>query len=361
MRSSEIDVRPRGKLGKGIVGRVSQKVGVCLLCGSNDVSDFLQAPDRFHGRNQAYQLVLCGSCSMVWLNNPPPPSEMDEHYGEDYDRAIDRAGSDPRQWTGRCDKLLSYKCGGRILDLGCSSGGFLASLKSQPWECFGIEMSERVAKKADAKAGAHIFVGDILDAPFAPQSFDAITCFHVFEHLYQPKEVLAKVHQWLKPGGIFYCMVPNIDSSGAGIFGSYWYALELPRHLYHFSPVSLRRLASTVGFEEVSISTHREMFIEASVRYVFEDACKRIGIQRVPLARAKPASLPWKVIRKGFRLTALPAMTALASLAGDGESIHAIFRKSVRCCRGTAQYEEAPSKTTLIVDGVSTSARSARV
>ena len=188
-------------------------------------------------------------------------------------------------------------------------------------------MSEMAAKRAEARCGAQVFVGDILDAPFPPGSFDVITCFQVFEHLYKPWEVLARVSEWLKPGGIFYTMMPNIDSAGARIFRSYWYALELPRHLYHFSPVTLRNLANAVSLEEASLTTHREMFIESSVRYILDDAFAKIRIRRTPMARAKAPSLAWKVVRKALRLTVLPVLTTLASFSGDGESIQAVFVK----------------------------------
>jgi SAM-dependent methyltransferase len=252
---------------------------------------------------------------------------MGQHYGEDYDRAICRAGQDPGFWTRRRATLLRYVSSGAILDLGCSSGGFLASLKGPEWKLFGIEMSERMARQAEARTGAQVFVGDILDAPFPPESLDAITCFHVFEHLYQPKEVLAKVREWLRPGGIFYTEMPNIDSAGARIFGSYWQALELPRHVYHFSPVPLNNLARSAGLQVFSITTHREVYLEVSVRYIFDDLLGKIGIHRTPLAQAKPASLPWKVVRKGFRLSILPFLAWLATFAGHGESLHAILRK----------------------------------
>jgi SAM-dependent methyltransferase len=264
------------------------------------------------------------------LDNPPPPPEIGEHYGPDYDRAIASGGEDVDHWRGRRDTLLRYKSKGAVLDLGCSSGGFLASLKGSSWKLFGIEMSEKVAKQAENRSGAEVFVGDILDAPFLPNSFDAITCFHVFEHLYEPRAVLAKVSEWLKPGGIFYTMMPNIDSAGARIFGSYWYSLELPRHLYHFSPKSLKNVASLAGLHEVSVTTHREIFIESSARYIMDEGFRRLGFSRVPLAHARPATLPWKVVRKAFRLTVLPLLTGLASFAGDGESIHAVFVKRER-------------------------------
>lgn len=160
----------------------------CPACGCDASEEFLQAPDRFHGNQEFYSLVRCPHCALVWLDNPPLPSEMSRHYGPDYDRSVAAAGEDPDHWKERRTTLLRYKTQGRILDVGCSSGGFLSSLKGLPFELYGIEMSEAVVKTAEARCGADIFIGDILDASFPPNSFDAITCFHVFEHLYQPRD-----------------------------------------------------------------------------------------------------------------------------------------------------------------------------
>ncbi|MEP6715441.1 MAG: methyltransferase domain-containing protein [Terriglobia bacterium] len=302
----------------------------CPICGASGAEDWLRSPDRFHGRSELYQLLRCPSCSQVWLDNAPVPSEMSRHYGVHYDGAIANNGADPVHWNTRRGEVLRHKSAGAILDLGCSSGGFLATLRGPSWTLFGIEISAKVAGQASANCGAQVFVGDILAAPFPAGSFDVITCFHVFEHLYQPSEVLARVAQWLKPGGIFYTMMPNIDSAGARIFRNYWYALELPRHLYHFSPATLGSLAAHAGLREVSVTTHRELFAEASFRYIVDDALAGIGISTTPMARAKPARLPWKILRKALRLTVLPVLTGLASLAGDGESIHAVFVKPVQ-------------------------------
>jgi len=301
--------------------------GLCPACGRAESIDLFKAPDRFHGRDKSYSLVRCTSCSLVRLQDPPPPSEIGEHYGARYDGAISGPGDDPNHWRERRDALSLFKSGGALLDLGCSSGGFLASMQGPSWKLSGVEMSETVAKRARERCGAEVFVGDILDAPFPPGSFDAITCFHVFEHLYQPREVLARVSAWLKPGGVFYTMMPNIDSAGARIFQSYWYALELPRHLYHFSPKSLRALANGVGLEVVSLTTNREMFIEHSMRYVFDGIIRKIGYSRPPLAESPAPGIPWRAARKIFRLTLLPVLTGIGSLAGDGESMHAVFEK----------------------------------
>jgi 2-polyprenyl-3-methyl-5-hydroxy-6-metoxy-1,4-benzoquinol methylase len=301
---------------------------LCPLCGDGKFDIWLEAPDRFHGRLEPYQLARCSSCSLVWLKDPPSPLKMGEHYGMDYDRAIAAAGDDPDHWVERRDSLLKYKSGGSALDLGCSSGGFLRSLKGPAWTLYGIEMSEEVARRAETSTGAKVFVGDILDAPFAANSFDVITCFHVFEHLYEPREVLLRVAEWLKPGGVFFTMMPNIDSAGRRIFGSYWYALELPRHTFHFSPQSLSNMASSVGLQKLSLTTDREVFIEQSARYIVDEVCRRFGFPRTPLAKLERPSFPYRAVRKAFRLTVLPALSALAGLAGDGESIHAVFTKA---------------------------------
>jgi hypothetical protein len=149
----------------------------------------------------------------------------------------------------------------------------------------------------------------------------------VLEHVYEPQQVMAKVGDWLKPGGIFYVLVPNIDSAEARVFGTYWHGLELPRHLSHFSPTSLGNLARSVGLQEVSLETRRNPAVGTSLRYVWDDVFRAVGIRRTPVAYRGEASLPWKIARKLVRMTVLRALLALAPMVGGGESIHAIFRK----------------------------------
>lgn len=252
---------------------------------------------------------------------------MGDHYGSEYDRTIAAASQAPDHWLPRREELLRLKSGGAVLDLGCGSGAFLSTLTGPSWRLYGIEMSEGAAKIARSRCGAEVFVGDILDATFAPGSFDAITAFNVFEHVHEPKEVLAQVVKWLRPGGVFYTMMPNIDSAGARIFRSFWYALELPRHLYHFSPTTLKMLARSAGLREVFVTAHRELYFESSFRYVVDNLLRKVGISRSPLASAAAPSLPVKVIRKLFRISVLPLIAAAASFAGDGETITAVFIK----------------------------------
>lgn len=302
--------------------------GPCPVCGRTGAREWLRAPDRLHGRKEMYTLARCPGCSLVWLSLPPAPEEMHRHYTDAYDQLISAAGQNsPHRWRNRKKTLSQYKQSGALLDLGCSSGSFLQSLPSDSWKLFGIEMSADSARTAEACTGAKVFVGEILDASFPRESFDVITCFDVLEHLYEPQRVMARVSEWLKPGGVFYVLVPNIDSAEERVFRSYWHGLELPRHLFHYSPASLKFLAESAGLTEVSLETRRNPAVGTSMRYVCDDLLGAVGIRRTPVVYQREASLPWRAARKLVRMTVLRFLLALAPLAGGGESIHAIFQK----------------------------------
>src|ERR1017187_2295335 len=177
-------------------------------------------------------------------------------------------------------------------------------------------MSKECAKIAEAKSGAQVFVGDILEAPFRRESFDVITCFDVLEHLHEPRRVMTKVGEWLKPGGIFYVLVPNVDSAEARVFGSYWHGLELPRHLFHYSPASLKFLAESVGLRVESLETRRNPAVGAGLRYVGDGFLRCVGIRRTPAAYRGTASLPLRATQKLLRMTVLRVLLAIAPLVG---------------------------------------------
>ncbi|MGB9480056.1 MAG: class I SAM-dependent methyltransferase [Candidatus Acidiferrum sp.] len=299
----------------------------CPVCGHLGAREWLSAPDRFHGRREKYILTRCPSCSLVWTNRPPAPTEMHVHYTTEYDHLISTAGDAAHRWGFRKEALAPFKQSGALLDLGCSSGSFLEFMGRESWKLYGVEMSAKSAKAAEAKCGAQVFVGSILDAPFPAESFDVVTCFDVLEHLHEPRRVMARVSEWLKPGGIFYVLVPNVDSAEARVFGSYWHGLELPRHLFHYSPASLKFLAESAGLREVSLETRRNPAVGTSLRYVWDDVFSVVGIRRTPVAYRREASLPWRAARKLVRMTVLRGLLAMAPLVGGGESIHAIFRK----------------------------------
>src|SRR5262249_28333268 len=132
----------------------------CPSCGTVLFEKCLAAPDRYHGRNQLYILERCRSCGLIRLMSPPSTMEMTQHYSAAYDQAVSRAGEDPKRWRGRRETVLRYKSGGAILDLGCSSGAFLSTVRSPAWQLFGVEISPAMAQQAESRLGAQVFVGN---------------------------------------------------------------------------------------------------------------------------------------------------------------------------------------------------------
>lgn len=301
---------------------------VCPVCQHMGGQEWLKAPDRLHGRHETYTLLRCPACTLVWLHDAPAPDDMHLHYTDAYHRLISGAGENsPNRWLDRLHTLSRFKQGGALLDLGCSSGGFLGALPPKVWKLYGIEMSAECARRAEARTGAKVFVGNVPEASYPANFFDAITCFDVLEHVYEPGRVMAKAREWLKPGGIFYIQVPNIASAEAKLFRSYWQGLEMPRHLFHFTPRSLATLASSAELTTLSLETRRNNAVGTGFRYIWHDVCQMAGIAKTPVAYRSEPGIAWRAARKVMRLTALRVSLMAFPLFGEGESIHAIFQK----------------------------------
>ncbi len=304
----------------------------CPLCASRDVSDFMRAPDRFHMRLESYYLMHCESCSCIWVNKPPLPTEMSQHYDKDYHRAITAAGEDDAgiRWKAQREHIAQYKSGGSLLDIGCSSGGFLSTMRDPSWKLYGIEMDFCTAERARKNTGAEIFIGDAMDAPFAAESFDVVTTFDVLEHVYRPLQFVTNINAWLKPGGIYYAILPNIDCWEARMLGSYWYGLELPRHLFHFSPRSLAKLMELSNFVKGDIRTTPTSYLEHSIHYVCCGIMQKLGGSPTPLANVQRRGFAFKAIRKVLRFSVEIPFAKVASAAGAGASMEAVFAKPLR-------------------------------
>ena len=93
------------------------------------------------------------------------------------------------------------------------------------------------------------------EAGYPAESFDAISMFHVLEHTDQPRDVLRECRRILKPRAELVIGVPNFDSLVFSLVRSTWSGLQLPTHLQHFTPASIRFLAESAGFVVESMLT----------------------------------------------------------------------------------------------------------
>lgn len=301
----------------------------CPCCGNPGSSLWMVVPDRFWGKHDSYDLLHCAACSHTWLANPPSPEELVHYYNPEYHKAVGSTGEiSAARWAKQLAALQRYKSGGSILDIGCSSGGFLSYLKDGPWRLHGIEAEPSTAQRARAITGGEIFAGDVLQATFPAESFDVITCSDVLEHLYEPRHVFLKIYQWLKPGGIFYAFVPNILSWEARVFRTHWYGLDLPRHLHHYSVGSLRALGRFASLPVLRMLTPPGCYLEQSASILVNDLISRSGLKRPAIDLSGEIGLIGKVIRKLVRLSAEAAYSNVASVCGAAASVQAIFQKA---------------------------------
>ena len=142
---------------------------------------------------------------------------------------------------------------GRVLDIGCGRGVFLEILRGRGHAVRGTELSEATA--ANALPGIPVDPGEVRAGRYAPESFDLISIWHVLEHDQRPDEVLRACHEFLVPGGALMIAVPNFASVQARIGRELWFHLDLPRHIFQFTPTTLKRLLAESGYEIERCST----------------------------------------------------------------------------------------------------------
>ena len=140
----------------------------------------------------------------------------------------------------------------KILDVGCGTGDFLKLAKDNLWHISGIEPNENARNIANQKTENCVFdVEDLLK--FKVRNFDVITLWHVLEHLPKLENHLSVFESLLKPNGRLIIAVPNYNSYDAKHYKSYWAAYDVPRHLWHFSQTSIKKLVSKNNMEVVEV------------------------------------------------------------------------------------------------------------
>jgi SAM-dependent methyltransferase len=121
-------------------------------------------------------------------------------------------------------------------------------MHEQSWQVTGIDASPAAVRRVREQLGLRALVGSLPHPELGPAEFDVVTLWHSLEHVHDPVAVLREVRRLLVPGGKVVVAVPNIDSRPFRWFGQSWFGLDLPRHLTHFSPQTLRKMLTKSGF-----------------------------------------------------------------------------------------------------------------
>ena len=205
-----------------------------------------------------FQIVECDQCHFRFTQDVPDAEHMAPYYNsENYishtntsKGIINRLYQVVRKITlkqkRRMIMSLTGKGKGNLLDVGSGTGAFAAEMNLYGWEVTGLEPDEGARKIA--KEMNKMQLRDISEFHNLPEnSFDAITLWHVLEHVHDLNGYMQKFCCLLKPDGKLFIAVPNYDSVDAIIYKENWAAYDVPRHLYHFSPSVMRKLVEQHG------------------------------------------------------------------------------------------------------------------
>jgi len=226
---------------------VSWEVTACPLCGEDEADPLVTAGDPLDpGRRHSFTVVRCRACGLGYTNPRPDQASIGRFYPPDY--APHRGPRGARRPV-RCPehRPLPWHGGGRLLDLGCGRGDFLAVMAARGWRVLGLDCSEAAVARVRG-LGLPALAGTLPHPDLAPGSFDVVTLWHSLEHHHDPLAVLRHARELLVPGGKLYAAVPTLDSAGFRWFGPDWYGLDLPRHLVHFTPATLPAMLERAGF-----------------------------------------------------------------------------------------------------------------
>ncbi len=254
---------------------------ICNLCGSDNARLLVRLRDyRLCVDDLEWSIVRCKSCGLGYLNPRPTSEEIRRYYPEPY---FSRRASQAERYRRQANYVPGKP--GRLLDIGTARGDFLSVMAERGWEATGIEAFD----DGESPPGVEIHRCSFPEECDLPDgAYDVITAWAVFEHLRDPAAAFRKAADLLRGGGRLIVQVPNLRS----IYSRWAKQEDVPRHLYFFTPTTLRLYGQASGLDLVRV-THTTDLFGGSGR----------GILRLALVRGLGRSTPeffeiWRTPRR---------------------------------------------------------------
>jgi 2-polyprenyl-3-methyl-5-hydroxy-6-metoxy-1,4-benzoquinol methylase len=210
----------------------------CDLCGADRPKEHLEVEGNI--------FVECSDCGFIYLN-PRPLTGFEEVTQATVEGLTEKGYRESRRWYYRriLRGLEQFRNIGRLIEVGCASGGFLKVARDAGWEALGVEIADKLARVGRGR-GLDIRTCDVCEADLPAGSFDVAVLNMVIEHLPSPRETLTRLHEVLRLGGGLWIHTPNYAST----------AIKMARdgcnypgaHLSCFTPATLTRLCADTGF-----------------------------------------------------------------------------------------------------------------
>lgn len=236
---------------------------LCPVCNSAGISKIISANDNTV-TNEKFEIFHCSNCQLRFTQDAPGEELIGKYYkSENYishtntsKGIINRTYQFIRSRAIRQKiKLIEETTGirkGNILDIGSGTGYFAAGMHHAGWTVTGLEPDADARKiAADTNKLNLLPIENLFQLPAG--SFDAISLWHVLEHVHDLKNYVLQIKKLLKEHGKLFVAVPNYTSYDAKVYKEYWAAYDVPRHLYHFSPNAMKELMHGAGLEIIDM------------------------------------------------------------------------------------------------------------
>ncbi len=277
----------------------------CHLCGSRGRTLHHGLTDTLFNAPGSWNVAQCPNprCRLLWLDPMPVAADLAEAYAGYYTHAAppndpapgrlkrlstwakagyhqlaygyDQNPAPALPWLGHAllhllpirrgfadaeVRYLHHVPSGRLLDVGCGSGSWLAFMQARGWVTQGVDFDDRAVAAARAR-GLPVSLGSLEDQQLPAGGLDAVTLHHVVEHLPDPVATLRECRRILRPGGKLVVATPNGTSLGHQLLGRSWRGLEPPRHLHVFNFSALDAALRLAGFEHIALHGHVSPYV----------------------------------------------------------------------------------------------------
>ena len=238
-------------------------------------------------------MVRCRNCRLAatW---PQPDAETLEAVYESGDYLGARDIAKPDGWTERAEAILRLLPEGPLLDIGAGGGHLVAAARALGVHADGMDPSATARAVAMSTHGLSL----LPELPSRAQ-YAAVTLIHVLEHTRDPLIELRHARRLLRPRGTLFVEVPHAGSVEMVRPAQARKILDLPVHLFHFTPTTLRRVAGAAGFR---VETVRLFNADLTERLLAHRPSLPFGKM---LVKARPVLPGWK-----FQLVATEAHSA---------------------------------------------------
>ena len=230
----------------------------CMCCGSNAITQVLVCKDHTVSKEE-FEIWECSNCTFRFTQNVPDEVNIGAYYqsaeyvshSDTKQGLINRLYHIVRNHTlqskrNLVKKVTSLKTG-NLLDVGAGTGAFAHTMLQAQWKATALEPD--ATARANALLNYNLKLSELTNLhQLENNSFDAITMWHVPEHVHDLDGYLQTYLRILKTDGSLIIAVPNYTSYDAVVYKEYWAAYDVPRHLYHFSPASMLTLLEQKGF-----------------------------------------------------------------------------------------------------------------